>query len=169
MTIAKSPSLTRSRTQHNLKLRQRRSGEFQQTAGHSLALYVDILERLDLSAGRRGFIWDIHGDEVSYDLLAPRSRKNPQTLWDKYQEALSQCRAILAKHVTPLAASSSACKLCHWHTFCIDQLTAANDLTLIPFLGRSVGLPQEAVPVSKLESGADSPASELAEAERKPG
>ncbi len=31
------------------------------------------------------------------------------------------------------------------------------------------GLPQEAVPVSKLESGADSPASELAEAERKPG
>ena len=31
------------------------------------------------------------------------------------------------------------------------------------------GLPQEAVPVSKLESGAHSPASELAEAERKPG
>ncbi len=37
-----------------------------------------------------------------------------------------------------------------------------------PFKSRP-GLPQEAVPVSKLESGADSPASELAEAERKPG
>ncbi len=38
-----------------------------------------------------------------------------------------------------------------------------------PKKGRLCGLPQEAAPVSKLESGADSPASELAEAERKPG
>ena len=29
-----------------------------------LALYIDILERLQLSAGRRAFLWDIHGDEV---------------------------------------------------------------------------------------------------------
>ena len=33
-----------------------------------LALYVDLLERQSFSAGRRGFIWDIHGDEVTYDL-----------------------------------------------------------------------------------------------------
>ena len=32
-----------------------------------LALYVDILERLKLSAGRRAFVWDLHGDEVGYD------------------------------------------------------------------------------------------------------
>jgi len=68
-----------------------------------LALYVDILERLGLSAGRRGFIWDINGDEVPYDLTAPLGHRNPQSLWDKYQEALAQCRAILAKQVTPLA------------------------------------------------------------------
>jgi hypothetical protein len=43
-----------------------------------LALYVDILERLGLSAGRRGFIWDINGDEVPYDLTAPLD-KNSQT------------------------------------------------------------------------------------------
>jgi predicted RecB family nuclease len=30
------------------------------------------------------------------------------------------------------------CKLCHWYTHCVEQLTAADDLTLIPFLGRSV-------------------------------
>ena len=29
-----------------------------------LALYVDILERLGLSAGRRAFVWDINGKEV---------------------------------------------------------------------------------------------------------
>jgi hypothetical protein len=32
-----------------------------------LALYTDILKRLDRSTSRRGFIWDIHGDEVIYD------------------------------------------------------------------------------------------------------
>ena len=33
-----------------------------------LALYTDILERLDISAGRNPFIWDIHGREIEYDL-----------------------------------------------------------------------------------------------------
>jgi hypothetical protein len=103
-----------------------------------VALYVDILERLGLSAARRGFIWDINGDEVPYDLTAPLGPKNPQTLWDKYQEALIQCRAVLAKQVTQLSAYASVCKLCHWCTYCVEQLTAADDLTLIPFLGRSV-------------------------------
>ena len=27
-----------------------------------LALYVDVLERIGLSAGRRAFVWDIHGE-----------------------------------------------------------------------------------------------------------
>ena len=103
-----------------------------------LALYVDILERLGLSAGRRGFIWDINGDEVSYDFASPLGPKSSKTLWDKYLKALAECRAILAKQVTPLPAYSSVCKLCHWYTFCVERLIAANDLTLIPFLGRSV-------------------------------
>jgi predicted RecB family nuclease len=30
------------------------------------------------------------------------------------------------------------CKLCHWYSYCVDQLTTADDLTLIPFLGRSL-------------------------------
>jgi hypothetical protein len=29
-----------------------------------LAFYVDILERLGLSAGRGAFVWDINGEEV---------------------------------------------------------------------------------------------------------
>jgi translation initiation factor IF-1 len=32
--------------------------------GVRLALYVAILEQLDLSAGRRAFVWDVQGDEV---------------------------------------------------------------------------------------------------------
>ena len=33
-------------------------------------------------------------------------------------------------------AYSSACKLCHWYSACIERLKATDDLTLIPELGR---------------------------------
>ena len=97
-----------------------------------LALYIDILERLKCSAGRRAFVWDIHGDEVAYDFTTLEG----DVLWDDYQTALAEARSILARHITPLPAYSSVCKLCHWHTHCVAQLTAADDLTLIPYLGR---------------------------------
>jgi predicted RecB family nuclease len=90
-----------------------------------LALYIDILERLKCSAGRRAFVWDIHGDEVAYDFTTLEG----DVLWDDYQTALAEARSILARHITPLPAYSSVCKLCHWHTHCVAQLTAADDLT----------------------------------------
>lgn len=60
-----------------------------------------------------------------------------QSLWDKYEAALLDARAILARQLVPLPGYASVCKLCHWHTFCIARLTEADDLTLIPFLRRS--------------------------------
>src|SRR5215470_6159336 len=97
-----------------------------------LALYVDILERLKLSAGHHAFVWDIHGDKVAYDFTTLEG----EVLWNEYQAALAEARAILARRITPLPAYGSVCKLCHWHTFCVAELTAADDLTLIPLLGR---------------------------------
>jgi predicted RecB family nuclease len=97
-----------------------------------LALYVDILERLKCSAGRRGFIWDIRGDEVAYDF----GKFPVESLWDEYESTLAEARAILARELTPLPAYASVCKLCHWHTFCLAELTAVDDPSLIPFLGR---------------------------------
>jgi predicted RecB family nuclease len=52
-----------------------------------LALYVDILERLGLSAGRRAFVWDVQGEEVVYDLEAPLAPHKAESLWDFYQAA----------------------------------------------------------------------------------
>jgi predicted RecB family nuclease len=98
-----------------------------------LALYVDVLERLKLSASRRAFVWDIHGDEVTYDFTTLPG----QGLWDEYEAALAEAHAILSQQLVPLPAYASVCKLCHWNTFCIEQLSAADDLTLIPFLSRS--------------------------------
>lgn len=103
-----------------------------------LALYVDILERLGLSAGRRGFILDVRGEEVEYDLTAPRSNKIKETLWEEYEAYLASAQAIAAGDLNPKAAMASSCKLCHWYSACSQQLREADDLTLIPVLGRAI-------------------------------
>ena len=101
-----------------------------------LALYTDILEQLGLSAGRRGFIWDIHGKEVPYDLAAkPGPKSDP--LWDTYTEVLAEARQIIAGTTTTLPALASICKQCHWRTVCYSEIKESNDLTLIPELGRA--------------------------------
>ena len=102
-----------------------------------LAMYTDILEQNGISAGRKGFIWDIRGNEVDYDFTAPQSRNNPRTLWAEYEVARAQAEAILAGKQATRAAYSSICKLCHWYSACRDQLKQADDLTLIPELGRA--------------------------------
>ncbi len=101
-----------------------------------LALYTDILEQVGLSAGRRGFIWDIHGDEVPYDLAAkPGPRSDP--FWDTYTGVLAEARQIVAGTSETLPALASICKQCHWRTACYAGITKSNDLTLIPELGRA--------------------------------
>ncbi len=105
--------------------------------GVQLALYTDILERKGLSAGRRAFVWDIHGQEVPYDFEALYGQRNPRKLWQDYQECLSEAQAIIADKDQTRAAYSSACKLCHWYSVCVERLKATDDLTLIPELGRS--------------------------------
>ena len=102
-----------------------------------LGVYTDILERKGLSAGKRGFIWDINGQEVVYDFTEPHGKGNPRTLWEDYQDCLAEAQAIVGKSTETLAAYSGVCKLCHWYSACISRLTDANDLTLIPELGRS--------------------------------
>lgn len=103
-----------------------------------LALYMDILERLNLSAGRRGFIWDVHGAEVIYDMTAPRGVRSTETWWDFYTTQLTTARGIMARtHETLPAYASGTCKLCHWYSSCLKAVKAADDLTLISELGRA--------------------------------
>jgi predicted RecB family nuclease len=102
-----------------------------------LGLYIDVLEKLGFSAGRNGFIWDIHGKEVLYDFTNPRTPRTKRTLRDEYCDALKQARQILAQTSHPKSGYCAACKLCVWYSLCLSELEKANDLTLIPFLGRS--------------------------------
>jgi predicted RecB family nuclease len=102
-----------------------------------LALYIDLLERLKLSGGRRGFIWDIRGAEVNYDLLSPQGARNPLTLWDEYLRCLALLRTILTSLGGTRPALGSVCKNCHWYSSCLSDVQDLDDLTLIPELGRS--------------------------------
>jgi uncharacterized protein len=103
-----------------------------------VALYTDILEHLGLSPGRRAFIWDVRGAEVPYDFNSPYGVRNPRTLWHDYQECLTEARAIVAGAEKTAPAYSSTCKNCVWYTACLKTLEETDDLTLIPFLGRSL-------------------------------
>lgn len=102
-----------------------------------LALYVDVLERIGRSAGRRGFIWDVHGEQVLYDLSRAQGPRTPATWWDEYQSTLETTRSIVGQRTATLPAYASICKQCHWRSACVAHLEEVNDLTLIPELGRS--------------------------------
>ena len=65
-----------------------------------LALYLDVLERLGFSAGRKAFVWDVRGDEVIYDFEEPRGPRTPETLWDHYQDTLEDAYSIISKSRT---------------------------------------------------------------------
>ena len=96
-------------------------------AKRAIGLYRSCAPR-HLSAGKRGFIWDIDGQEIIYDFIKPYG-KNPRTLWEDYQDCLAEAQAIVGKSTETLAAYSGVCKLCHWYSACISRLTDANDLT----------------------------------------
>ena len=102
-----------------------------------IALYTDILERKEISAGRTPFIWDIHGEEITYDLDELQGQRNPFSLWEIYEDALDTAQRIASKTETSIPAYSGICKMCHWYSACQRQLEKLDDLTMLPELGRA--------------------------------
>lgn len=102
-----------------------------------LAQYTNILERLGKSAGRIPFVWDINGEEISYDLESSRGPKITNSMWQEYEMCLETARKIVNQEIETKPALSSDCKLCHWRSFCFEELKEKNDLSLIPDLGRA--------------------------------
>lgn len=111
-------------------------GKLRREYGVQLALYTDILARMGLSAGRYGYIWDVHRSETRYDFdvrLGPRS----PCLWEIYLKARVAVSANLAAPKASQPALSSHCKQCVWRSACFRKLHKASDLTLLPELGRT--------------------------------
>jgi uncharacterized protein len=112
-------------------------GKLKRTYGVQIALYTDILIQMGVSAARYAFIWDVHGSEVRYDLDAPLGPRTPDSVWSVYLRARNDVSAVLARQVVTKGAASSACKVCVWRSACLRELRAANDLTMLPELGRA--------------------------------
>ena len=102
-----------------------------------LALYSDILQQKGLARSKCAFVWDIHGDEVPYDLAGPRGPRVKSSMWDEYGAALVGVEDIADRHVTTRPGLISECSLCHWRSHCRREIVSADDLTLISELGRS--------------------------------
>ncbi|MGB0908823.1 MAG: TM0106 family RecB-like putative nuclease [Nitrospirales bacterium] len=113
-------------------------GKLKKTYAVQLGLYTDILERLETSAGRWGFIWDIDAKEVRYEFSKPQGSRTPQTWWELYDAFRQRAEEILDRaHTTQPAYSSGICKLCQWYRPCLLDLQRQKDLTLLPELGRA--------------------------------
>jgi predicted RecB family nuclease len=112
-------------------------GRPKKTYGVQLALYTDILARLGVAAGRHGYIWDVHGHEVRYDLDVPLGPRTP-SIGEIYRQARADVAATLERSQTTRPAAASVCKQCVWRSTCLADLKAANDLTLLPWVGRTL-------------------------------
>ena len=80
-------------------------------------------------------ICSLDGEEVPYDLDSELRRG--VSIRDAYRSALHLARDLAAKKARSAPALTAICKLCHWRTFCLGEMEKADDLTLIPELGRS--------------------------------
>lgn len=69
--------------------------------------------------------------------MEPQGKRNRETWWGSYENAVSEIRSILDRSARSTPSMGSVCKKsCHWHSYCEGLLISANDLTLIAELGR---------------------------------
>jgi len=115
---------------------EREDGKPKKTYGVQIALYTDILIRLEVSAGRYGYIWDVHAMEKRYSLDEPLGPRSP-SIWEIYLEARASVTRTLKGAGATRPASASVCKQCVWRSFCLKELRDCQDLTLLPELGRA--------------------------------
>jgi len=112
-------------------------GKLKKHYGVQIALYTDLLDQLGVSAGRYGYIWDVHGEEVRYELDAALTKDPANTLWALYLGTRLEVGKLLTREIVSTPAAASVCKLCVWRSACLSEVKAADDLTLLPELGRA--------------------------------
>jgi predicted RecB family nuclease len=102
-----------------------------------VALYARLLEETGLGRGDRAFVIGADQERCDVDLLAPYDREG-RSIAAITAGLIDTARRIHAGEQVTTGALSAGCKLCHWHTLCESELVAANDLTLLAGVGRSV-------------------------------
>ena len=108
-------------------------GEYLVQVGH----YAALLGDLELGERDRAFVVGRDGEIAWYELAtaAGPGRATPAA---RVADLVTTARGIRDGQVATKAALSPACGLCHWRSVCRRELDAADDLTLIAGLGRSL-------------------------------
>jgi predicted RecB family nuclease len=112
-------------------------GKLKKNYGVQIALYTDLLDQLGVSVGRYGYVWEVRGEEVRYDLDAALTKDPANTLWALYLGTRLEVGKLLTREIVSTAAAASVCKLCVWRSACLSEVKTADDLTLLPELGRA--------------------------------
>lgn len=102
-----------------------------------LALYIDVLQKLGFKKDFLGIIWDGKRNEIEYDLLQAKGKRDKQTWWEFYEKIKSEVWALMNNNISNKPASGGKCKLCSWYNSCQKWVKETNDLTNIFFLGRN--------------------------------
>jgi uncharacterized protein len=111
--------------------------KFKKTYAAQLALYVDVLKKLGFENDFKGIIWDVKSNEIEYNLLDAKGKRDPQIWWEFYEKIKSVVWALLNNTIKNKPAISGGCKLCPWYESCNKWAKETDDLTNIFYVGRS--------------------------------
>ena len=100
-----------------------------------VGFYAYMLGQLGIGDLSRAFVIGRGGELTWYDLAAPA---RGGTLAQRVAELLARARAIVHKRAETRGAAGAFCGLCHWRDTCAAELAAADDLTLLAGMGRSL-------------------------------
>ncbi|MDD3940216.1 MAG: TM0106 family RecB-like putative nuclease [Candidatus Pacebacteria bacterium] len=113
------------------------NGKLKKKYAAQLALYVDVLRKLNFKSDFRGIILDIKGNEIEYELANKMGVRSDETFWDFYKRIKIEVQELLNNNIQNKPALSGKCKLCPWYNSCNKWVKENNDLTNIFYLGGS--------------------------------
>ena len=93
-----------------------------------LCLYSEALIGAGFAKERKGFVIDIDGKTIEYNL---------EPWWDIYQQTKNEVQNLMEGRVKNKPAYGGICKLCPWYKSCKKWCQDTNDLSNIFYLGRS--------------------------------
>ncbi len=103
-----------------------------------LCMYNDLLKKLGFTDHNNGKIIDIHGEEVEYNLIAPKGANTKTTWWEFYEKIKKHVDILMKNQDKNKPAKGGICKLCPWYDSCGKWCEEMKDLTNVFYLGRNV-------------------------------
>ncbi|WP_394654057.1 TM0106 family RecB-like putative nuclease [uncultured Sphingomonas sp.] len=116
-----------------------------------VGLYAHMLGKLGIGDPSCAFIIGAAGEIAWYDLNAPLPGGS---LAERVAVLLGRARSIVHERAGTRGAAGALCGLCHWRDVCAAEMKAADDLTLLAGMGRSLRTLVEPLAANRAELAA---------------